>query len=235
MDNIDKIEVSLGSRPFKGGAKEIGWHTHLNTVGAPVGAERIGPQEASTRLREVANYIDVRTEPFPEDINTVLARQLAEGLVPNPPLPMSVAGMAPDQKADLILDVIKYEPFHHLPTSTQDIDPFTRIARLFGQIASLSETRLTTVTCPLQRINIMLRLWAGCLDTGKTIAEGTRSGPNNAKTRTNNAAVIEAIAAADPVYEAGMEAAVIIKRRRGEKFSFDGVPAGTRLAKLKTL
>jgi hypothetical protein len=234
MDNIDKIEVFLGGRPFNGNAKEVGWHAHRNTPGVHPGTEMIGPQEASKRLREVANHIDLKTVPFPGDINTALARLLAENLVPNPGLPASIAGMTADQKADLLLAVVEDAPFHHLPTSTQDVDPFMRVARLFGRIASLSEPRLRDVSCPLQRINIMLRLWAGCLDAGKTIADQTRSGANDAAMRTKLAAHIESIAAADAVYEAGMEATVIIKRRRAEKFSFDGVPDGTRLAKLKS-
>jgi hypothetical protein len=86
---------------------------------------------------------------------------------------------------------------------------------------------------PLIRINIGLRLWAGCLDGAKTIALETRSGPNSAQARNIAASYIDQVASTDPIYEAGVEAAVAFKKRRGDPFSFDGVPSGTRIYKLK--
>jgi hypothetical protein len=86
----------------------------------------------------------------------------------------------------------------------------------------------------LQRINLVLRIWAGRVETGKAINDKTRGGPNTSIIRTQKMQQF-GTRAADPVYEAGMVASVIIKRKRGENFSFEGVPDGTRLAKLKTL
>lgn len=233
LNAIEKIQVFLGGRPFKGDAKEIGWHASLTTPGVHPGTESIVPQEASRKLRELANHIDEKTDPFPPDHNTRLALNMACHLVPNPDLPSSIAGMTAEQKADLV-EVVDIEPVARLPISADDLEPFIRIATLLGRIGIMTSSLIPDVADPLQRINLVLRMWAGCVDTGKAIDEKTNSGPNTVKIRSQQALQIEATAG-DPVYRAGMEASVIIKRRRGEKFSFDGVPDGTRLSRLKNL
>jgi hypothetical protein len=70
---------------------------------------------------------------------------------------------------------------------------------------------MPTVSDPLDRIAIALRLWAGCLAAAKTIADATRSG-------------IDATAANDGLFRAGVEAARMFKRLRGQPFFLDGVP-----------
>jgi hypothetical protein len=224
----------LPSRPFNERAKDVGWRASPNTPGVHPGWERLGPQEASRKLRELANHIDGRTEPVPADTNMLLARQMAAHVVSDPGLPASVAGMTPDQKADLLAAVDK-EPRDRLPVSWDDYEPFTRIATLFGRIGMMTEARIHDVPDALQRINIVLRMWAGCLDAGKAIAEETRSGPNTSTIRAQKVQQVEASANGDPVYAAGIEASVIIKGRRGEKMSFAGVPVGTRIHELQKL
>jgi hypothetical protein len=234
MDNIEKIEVFLGLRPLKGDAKEVGWRAESNTPGIHPGIEQIGPQEASKRLRDLANHIDAKTEPVPPDHNMILALQMASHLVPNVPLPASIAAMTPDQVADLV-EVVDKEPVARLPVSRDDYEPFTRVAVLLGRIGTMSAPLLPDVPDSLQRINLVLRMWSASTITGKTIDEKTKSGPNDIIRRMANAGQIESIAAADQVFEAGIVASLIIKRRRGEKCHTDWIPDGTRLARLKAL
>jgi hypothetical protein len=77
---------------------------------------------------------------------------------------------------------------------------------------------------PLDRATIALRLWAGCLMAAKVIALETRSGPNTSTLRGELFAWIDQIAAEDPIYRAGVEAAPAFKRRRQQEFELDGVP-----------
>jgi hypothetical protein len=125
MDDLEQIVLFLGGRPFKGDAKEIGWQVQWKTAGVQSSVERIDPLEASRRLRELANHIDVKTEPFPPDHNMALALQMACHLVPNGPLPPSIGAMTPDQSADLV-ELVDKEPLSHLPVSGDDFEPFTR-------------------------------------------------------------------------------------------------------------
>jgi hypothetical protein len=229
---VQKIEVVLDGRPFKGDATEIRWHA-LTTRGGHPASESISPQEASKRLRELANHIDETTEPFPPDNNTQLVLYMACHLVPNPDLPSSIAGMTAEEKANLV-EVVDKEPVARLPLSADDLEPFIRIATLLGRIGTMTGPLIPDVGDALQRINLVLRMWAGCVDTGKAIDEQTKSGPNTATIRGQKALQIEK-KAADRVYAAGMEASIVIKRRRGEKYSFDGVPDRTHLARLKNL
>jgi hypothetical protein len=91
----------------------------------------------------------------------------------------------------------------------------------------VEESRLlmSDVTDDQERLNITLRLWTGCVSAGKTIASATRSGANTAEVRATAFRGIDARAAGDRVFEAGVEAAPAWKALRGDEVSFDGVPA----------
>jgi hypothetical protein len=81
----------------------------------------------------------------------------------------------------------------------------------------------------MERASIALRLWAGCLDAAKTIALETRDGPNSPELRAAAFAQIDSVAETDPIYGAGVEAAPAFKVLRRQSYSFDGVPAGSRV------
>jgi hypothetical protein len=86
---------------------------------------------------------------------------------------------------------------------------------------------LDDVPDPDARINIALRLYAGYLDTAKTIAWGVTGRKNTASTRFNEIQAIEARAAADAIYRAGVETAPHYKWRvLGEGIYREGIPAG---------
>ena len=64
------------------------------------------------------------------------------------------------------------------------------------------------VTDPVVRLNICLRLWAGCLSAAKTIALETRSGLNTPELRKEIFTTkVDVLASNDPIYRAGVEAA----------------------------
>jgi hypothetical protein len=101
------------------------------------------------------------------------------------------------------------------------------LARRVGELGDRSASFMADIPDPLHRINIAVRLWVGCLDAAKTIAPATNSGPNTAETRAATMPAIDARAAQDAVYRAGVEAAPPFKRLRNEAYSMDGVPAGS--------
>jgi hypothetical protein len=91
-------------------------------------------------------------------------------------------------------------------------------------MATRTERRLPGIADPLDRAAVALRLWAGCLMAAKTIATETRNGPNTGPARAELFAEIDRLAAGDPVFLAGVEAAPAFKRRRRQSFELDGVP-----------
>ncbi len=98
---------------------------------------------------------------------------------------------------------------------------------LASDIDHITRRHLPDVPDLNARLSIALRLWAGYMDAAKMIAEGTRYEMNDATTRQRDNPVLEARAAADPVYAAGVEAAPHFKHRvLGEPIFSDGIPAG---------
>lgn len=99
-----------------------------------------------------------------------------------------------------------------------------RLRGLQGKGATRRETGQLQGKRPIDRVIIALRLWAGCIWAAKTVAEGTLSGANTPTMQADAFAQIDDYARNDPVFAAGVEAAPAFKRRRGETYSFDGVP-----------
>jgi hypothetical protein len=239
MDNIDKVEVALPARKFKADQSDILWREHLNTPGVHPGAQGMRPGDVSTKLRQLAHYIDLNTDPFPADSNMLLALTIAQELAPSVAVPASILAMTPDQQADLILKHV-IEPRSRLPVNLDDHEPFVHVARMIGRAGRGSAAEIPDVPDALERAGILVRMWVGCLCAGKTIANDTRSGPNTKPVRNQNARAIDSRAAADPAFAAGLPAAMIIKLRESkahgrQMYSFDGVPAGTRVYELRKL
>jgi hypothetical protein len=227
------------ARKFKADEKAILWHEYLNTPDVHPGAQGMKPGDVSTKLRHLAHYIDLNTDPFPADSNMLLAREIAQELAPSATLPPSIQGMSHEQQADMILKHV-IEPRLRLPLNLDDHGPFIQIARMIATAGRGSTAEIKDVADSLDRVSILLRMWAGCLDTGKTIANGTNSGPNTKLMREQNSRYIDSTAAADPVYAAGLPAAMIIKLRESkiharQMYSFEGVPPGTRVYDLQKL
>src|SRR2546425_10361931 len=102
MDNIDKVEILLPARKSTADNKDILWHEHISTSGVHPGAQGMKPAEVSTKLRQLADYIDVNTDPFPADSNMLLALMIAQELAPSVTVPASIERMTPEQRADLL-------------------------------------------------------------------------------------------------------------------------------------
>lgn len=102
--------------------------------------------------------------------------------------------------------------------------------KFISQIAELSEVFVTDLEDDEKRVNVTLRIWAGCLDAAKTIAMETRNGPNTRREREILfKSTIDPRSLTDPIYCAGVEAAPFFKSQRNEQFSFDGVPKHSKV------
>src|SRR5688572_10763652 len=64
---------------------------------------------------------------------------------------------------------------------------------------SADPASLPGVASPDERMNVLLRLWSGCISAGKMIALGTRSGSTSVETRANSFADIDAKAKECPI------------------------------------
>jgi hypothetical protein len=86
-----------------------------------------------------------------------------------------------------------------------------------------------------QRINVTLRIWAGCLDAAKNLRDKYVSRRNDGAvseetilSEMREKAFKESIdtkASSDPIYYAGVEAAPVLKRLRNEPIFSDGIPS----------
>ncbi len=156
------------------------------------------------------------------DPNMELALLLAQSLGPAPALPNSLTPV--DRRAEFI-NIID-------GSLVIGLDLGAVVARLgsrMREIAELSADYIPEISDSLLRVNIALRLWSGCLFAAKTIALETRSGPNTPEMRAQIMEIVDRIAATDEIYAAGVEAAPTFKRIRDQGFSFDGVPANSRV------
>jgi hypothetical protein len=168
-----------------------------------------------------------------------LMRQTAEHLGPPPKLPQSLDGAtlreANEKRTALLKEIgnIIESDLRQVQGSVRDpydIPPQTPLlaARLDNTQAldQLAQRILADVSSKTDRTNIVLRLYAGYLDVAKTIAASTRHETNDASTRQRDIPKVEAKAANDPIYNAGVEAAPHFKHRElGEPIFRDGVPA----------
>jgi hypothetical protein len=151
------------------------------------------------------------------DPNPTVAYGLANGLNPSPlSLPHALSGV--DARARFIESIDGL-----ILVDAAGTPDWERMGQHLRMVVSRSEAVLPR-TGALDRIAVALRLWTGCIEAAKTIALGTRSGPNSAEIRAAWFSQIDARAATDAVYRAGVEAAPAFQRERQNEISFDGVP-----------
>jgi hypothetical protein len=149
-----------------------------------------------------------------------LAYQYAEAIGPAPELPGSM--MDVERRADFV-DAIDR------PFAGENFDNSSEVERSVrasvASISDVSKKHMPDVADEGIRLNIALRLWAGCISAAKMIASETKSGTNTAEVRTKVfASLLDPTARDDLIYEAGVEAAPSFKRLRGQPYSFEGVP-----------
>ncbi len=105
--------------------------------------------------------------------------------------------------------------------------PFEAQEEFRSKVLKISREFVTEAMDDSQMTALGLRLWAGCLSTAKMIARRTNDGQNTFEVRkTAFEEVIDKTSQVDKVYEAGVEAAPIWKKKvgQGDDVSFDGVP-----------
>lgn len=116
---------------------------------------------------------------------------------------------------------------HVGPIWQVSLPAFGRIfpVRLAPDLNDTAARLLPDVPNEAERLGICLRLWSGCLDGAKVIALKTLSGPNTPEGRhTACESLIAPVAAADPIYAAGAEAARATKRHWRQTYRLNGVP-----------
>jgi hypothetical protein len=159
-----------------------------------------------------------------------IAYAAANQLGPPPPLPPSLQSV--DARAALIaaIDGSFIETGAVLDTNGKLLPNQQRVFdRRIREIAAASVSRIPDLPDEPTRLNLCLRLWAGCLYAAKEMREKDVLG--NAYTPESRAASfvsIDAVAAQDPIFAAGVEAALGFKRGRGETCHVEGIPATSR-------
>jgi hypothetical protein len=111
-----------------------------------------------------------------------------------------------------------------------DLDHDERTKRL-NTIRERSKSYMTEDLDDNIRKNILLRLWAGCMDAAKNIALQTINGPNSADDRKEGFFFIDLLSKPDPIYRAGTESAPSFKKLHRQHYSFAGVPSGSAVTK----
>jgi hypothetical protein len=154
------------------------------------------------------------------DWNMEAARVFAEGLGAALALPASLMDL--EARAKLVQKIDG--PFL---AGGNDLEIVYNLGLRIAAIADLSREYLPAIEDGLTRANIALRLWAGCISAAKIIALETLSGPNTPEGRAQIIPQVEKLAAQDPIYAAGVEAAASFKRLRGDRYSFEGIPPGS--------
>jgi hypothetical protein len=154
-----------------------------------------------------------------------IAYALARGLGPPPELPPSMSDV--QARARLVQAVNR-------PFAGEVFDLNNPLALLQGAafasgvsiktFIDASAPLVPDVSDPIERLNVVLRLWAACLMAAKTIAHETRSGENSPDDRRKRFAMIDEAAKNDPIFEAGVEAARAFKDEMKQGYSLDGVP-----------
>lgn len=154
-----------------------------------------------------------------------IAYALAQGLGPSPELPESMT----DVQARAWLAKAVNRPF------AGEVFPLGDPALLlqgaaFETGASInafidkSASLLPDEPDPIERLNVVLRLWSGCLMAAKEIADETLDGPNTIEGRQERFPAIDAAARGDRIFEAGVEAAPAFKDLEEQHYSLGGVP-----------
>ncbi len=148
------------------------------------------------------------------DPSMEIAWRLAEGLGDSPDLPHSLHTV--EERARLV-DKIDGS---FIPTADNpDEHPASVIGRRLREIETGTEILADEIPDVLDRVNLGLRLWAGCLSSAKTIASGTLSGPNTPQIRAQIfSSIIDPRAGGDVAYRAGVEAAPAFHRLRRDDF-----------------
>ena len=171
------------------------------------------------------------------DTNMETALQWANELGSSPMLPVSLENV--DLRARLVNAIDT--PLVYKEVILERLNPQEKSLRM-NNFAKTAAPYMQEIDDASVRLNIVLRLYSGCLSAAKAIALQTNDGPNTPERRAEQAVTVDFIAQSDMIYSAGAEAAPSFKRLRREAFSLDGIPKNSvirkrfeRMAKGQTL
>jgi hypothetical protein len=168
---------------------------------------------------------------YTTDPNTAIAYECSNLLGPIDSLPESLKEM--DVKRAKYLDFVDKKMI-----ASSRLWEFNNEQQIGSFLANINEKSIPwiyDIADGRQRINITLRLWAGCLDAEKFlwkiyvnirgdwgINEEAITSDMRAKAFKES---IDPKALSDPIYHAGVEAAPILRRLRNEPIFIDGIPS----------
>jgi hypothetical protein len=169
------------------------------------------------------------------DFNTLTGRIIAVSIFSVSPgvkgLPSSLQDIR--TRARLVDDIDKSIGKHFgqvqifaLPQSTFDA--------MMRDMAATTEKHIKDVDNTNARNGVASSLWSGCLSAAKEIALSTRDGPNTPESRTYNFTnLLDPLCKVDELFKAGVEAAPVFKRLRGQEIDFEGVPGSSPVRRYK--
>src|ERR1700694_4990993 len=153
------------------------------------------------------------------DVNMHIGLYLGQGLE-SAPLALPAPLVDVERRAQFIVEIDKPLLF-----DSAGVAQWAELGDGLRNIGALSSEVMPELIDPLDRVAVALRLWAGCIMAAKAIAFESRSGPNTETARTEAFGEIDRLAAADPLFNAGVEAAPVFKKARGQGYCLEGVPS----------
>jgi hypothetical protein len=160
------------------------------------------------------------------DPNMELAFHFAKALGSAPPLPAPLSDLS--KMTDMMLSInggLTQDPYFQGPGNAGLLVPIAALVVAAERIRNLAEATKDYMPGldPLQRVNVALRLWAGCLDAAKIVSDVTSSGKNDAAERKKLMPVLLARAAECSIYAAGVPAGPAVRKRRGQPVIYEGI------------
>lgn len=185
----------------------------------------VRPLRRRTPSRRSTHCRDAHSIPNMPDPSMSIANDLAALIGPAPPWDAPVAEC---------VRLVEFTETNALAVRNQHpvnaLEWYIDLHRVFFDWSSKPES-VPNVAAHYDRMNILLRLWAGCISAGKMLALGTRDGTTSPEQRAASFGMIDSAAKTCPIYRLGVEAAYAWKQGRREEVSFEGVPADSAARK----
>ncbi len=160
------------------------------------------------------------------DPNMELAFLFAKELGPAAALPAPLTNL--ETMTQMLLNInggLSEEPYHQplgQPGLWVPLGAFLLVARRIRDLAAATPDYMPGLD-PLQRVNVALRLWAGCLDAAKIVSDETSEGEKDAETRKEEIQLILARVKECTIYTAGVPAGPAVRKHRHQAVVYDGI------------
>ena len=145
------------------------------------------------------------------DPNLYVALEWANEIGPPPMLPESLKN--PTNRAKLVEKINSPLVVNSNLSELSDLSKLSENEknRRIANIGKISKEIIKDIEDLSERVNICLRLWAGCISAAKMASPETMDGPNTPENRQQAFMIIDAKSDRDHIYCAGVEAAPIFK------------------------